>query len=303
MKAVVIHDYGPAEFLRYEDYPDPLPRSGEVLVKVAAAGINSVDALERTGATKDWRPLRFPAILGWDVSGTVVTLGDGVTNLAVGDKVCAWAYHTYAELCAANADLFAKVPDGMDLVDAAAYPLVTLTGSQLISIGSGIKAGDTVLVSGAAGSVGRSAVYMAKQLGASKVVAGVRRVQLSQAASIRADEIVALDDQQAFVALPRFDIVANAVRGQAAMMLMDKVREGGVFASVTGPPDNAEDHPSVTVKAFVSKQDAAMLRSLLGVIREGGLHIPIDRRIPLRNAASAHDLVERGTAGKVLLLP
>ena len=303
MKAAVIHEYGPARLLRYEDYPDPIARSGEVVVKVAAAGVNPVDAIERTGGTKDWRPLQFPAVLGWDLSGTVVKLGDGVTNLAVGDKVCAWAYHTYAELCAAAANLFAKVPEGIDLLDAAAYPLVALTGSQLISAVSGIKPGDRVLVSGAAGSVARSAVYMAKKLGASKVVAGVRKRQLSQAASIGADETVAFDDDQAFARLPQFDIVANTVQGTTAAMLMGKVRTGGLFASVTGPPDNAKDYPSVVVKAFVSKQDAAMLGRLLDAIASGALRLSIDRRVALREAASAHEMMQRGGIGKVLLVP
>jgi len=303
VKAAVIHEYGPARLLRYEDYPDPIARSGEVVVKVAAAGVNPVDAIERTGGTKDWRPLQFPAVLGWDLSGTVVKLGDGVTNLAVGDKVCAWAYHTYAELCAAAANLFAKVPEGIDLLDAAAYPLVALTGSQLISAVSGIKPGDRVLVSGAAGSVARSAVYMAKKLGASKVVAGVRKRQLSQAASIGADETVAFDDDQAFARLPQFDIVANTVQGTTAAMLMGKVRTGGLFASVTGPPDNAKDYPSVVVKAFVSKQDAAMLGRLLDAIASGALRLSIDRRVALREAASAHEMMQRGGIGKVLLVP
>lgn len=303
MKAAVIHEYGPARLLRYEDYPDPIARSGEVVVKVAAAGVNPVDAIERTGGTKDWRPLQFPAVLGWDLSGTVVKLGDGVTNLAVGDKVCAWAYHTYAELCAAAANLFAKVPEGIDLLDAAAYPLVALTGSQLISAVSGIKPGDRVLVSGAAGSVARSAVYMAKKLGASKVVAGVRKRQLSQAASIGADETVAFDDDQAFARLPQFDIVANTVQGTTAAMLMGKVRTGGLFASVTGPPDNAKDYPSVVVKAFVSKQDAAMLGRLLDAIASGALRLSIDRRVALREAASAHEMVEKGGIGKIVLVP
>ena len=303
MKAAVIHEYGPARLLRYEDYPDPIARSGEVVVKVAAAGVNPVDAIERTGGTKDWRPLQFPAVLGWDLSGTVVKLGDGVTNLAVGDKVCAWAYHTHAELCAAAANLFAKVPEGIDLLDAAAYPLVALTGSQLISAVSGIKPGDRVLVSGAAGSVARSAVYMAKKLGASKVVAGVRKRQLSQAASIGADETVAFDDDQAFARLPQFDIVANTVQGTTAAMLMGKVRTGGLFASVTGPPDNAKDYPSVVVKAFVSKQDAAMLGRLLDAIASGALRLSIDRRVALREAASAHEMVEKGGTGKIVLVP
>ena len=203
----------------------------------------------------------------------------------------------------AAANLFAKVPEGIDLLDAAAYPLVALTGSQLISAVSGIKPGDRVLVSGAAGSVARSAVYMAKKLGASKVVAGVRKRQLSQAASIGADETVAFDDDQAFARLPQFDIVANTVQGTTAAMLMGKVRTGGLFASVTGPPDNAKDYPSVVVKAFVSKQDAAMLGRLLDAIASGALRLSIDRRVALREAASAHEMVEKGGIGKIVLVP
>jgi NADPH:quinone reductase-like Zn-dependent oxidoreductase len=118
------------EVLKYEDMPDPVPGPGEVL-KVAAASINPIDLIERSGVT-DWHH-DFPVILGWDVSGTIVKLGDGVSGLALGEKVAAWAYHTYAELVAAKAELFARVPDGLDLTDVSALPLVTVTGSQLIS--------------------------------------------------------------------------------------------------------------------------------------------------------------------------
>ena len=302
MKATVIHRYGGPEEFTYEDVPDPVAGPGEVLVKVAAAGINPVDMQERTGATKDWRPLQFPAVLGWDVSGTVVKLGDGVRGLAVGDTVCAWAYHTYAELCADKADLFAKIPEGLDVVDAAALPLVALTGSQLVSSASGVKSGDTVIVSGAAGGVGRSAVYMAKKMGAT-VVAGVLKRQLGRANGIGADRLVALDDAAAFAELPRVDIVANAVRGETASKLMSKLKDGGTFASVTGEPGNVSDYPAVRVVSFVSAQDVVMLRSLLEAVRDKQLTIPIDRRIPLREAGAGHAAVERGGIGKVLLLP
>ena len=82
------------EVLRYEDCPDPVLQPGEVLVRVAAAGVNPVDALERSGQTKDWRPVRFPGVLGWDLSGTVEKLGAGVEGFSMGDQVLAWAYHT-----------------------------------------------------------------------------------------------------------------------------------------------------------------------------------------------------------------
>jgi NADPH:quinone reductase-like Zn-dependent oxidoreductase len=303
MKAAVIHQYGGPDVLKYEDAPDPSPGDGEVLIKVAAAGLNPVDQHEHTGATKDWRPLAFPAVIGWDVSGTVIRLGKDVAGLALGDRVCAWAYHTFAELCAAKAELFAAVPAAMDLIDAAAYPLSTTTGAQLVANASGIQPGNTVIVSGAAGAVGRTAVYMAKKLGASHVIAGVRSDQLSQAGSIGAHETVALDDANAVAALPSVDIVANAVGGQTAEMLLTKVHDGGTFASVTGPPGNAGQYPAVNVKAFVSKQDAKLLRALLDAIATGELHIPIERRTPLRDAAAAEAAFERGSAGKVLLIP
>ena len=110
MKAAVIHEYGGPEVLRYEDYPDPVLQSGEVLVRVAAAGVNPVDALERSGETKAWRPVQFPGVLGWDLSGTVEKLETGAEGFSVGDQVLAWAYHTYAELCAVKAGLLARFP-------------------------------------------------------------------------------------------------------------------------------------------------------------------------------------------------
>jgi len=155
MKAVVMHEYGGPDVLKYEDVPDPVPGKGEVLIRIAAASINPVDLWQRAGATKASLRVEFPAIIGWDVSGTVIGLGPEVHEFAVGDHVFAWAFHTYAELCAVKASVLARIPDGVDLIEAAALPLV-VTGSQLISVASGVKAGQTVLVSGAVGGVGRA---------------------------------------------------------------------------------------------------------------------------------------------------
>ena len=95
------------------------------------------------------------------MAGTVVKIGPGVEGFSVGDQVFAMADNTYAELCVVNAAVLAKVPKGLDLIQAAALPLVTVTGNQLLSA-TGIKAGQTVLVVGAVGNVGRSAVFTAK---------------------------------------------------------------------------------------------------------------------------------------------
>jgi NADPH:quinone reductase-like Zn-dependent oxidoreductase len=294
--------YGGPEVMTYQDMPDPKPGAGEVLVKVAGIGINPEDMLERNGDLKDRWPLHFPAIIGLDVSGTVVATGDGVTDLKVGDGVCAWSYHTYAELVADKATLFAKVPETMDLVEAAAIPLVGVTGSQLISVASGLQSGQTVLVAGAAGAVGRSAVYMAKASGA-RVIAGVRRFQLDQADSIGADETIALDDPVAFAAIPQVDIVANTLRGKTATDLLAKVKDGGTFASVTGEPDGTKDYPKVRVVPFRSKQDRAGIAFIANAVNAGKMTIPIGRREELKNAGDAQAAFTKGGIGKVLLVP
>src|SRR5579862_4193433 len=299
MKASVIYEYGGPEVLRYEDYPNPVCQSGDVLVRVAAAGVNPVDALERSGGTKEWRPVQFPGVLGWDLSGTVEKLGSGVEGFSIGDQVLAWAYHSYAELCVVKAGLLAKVPKGINLVDAAALPLVTMTGSQLIYVAADVKPGQTVLVSGAAGSVGRSAVFAAKDRGAS-VTAGVLSKQLDGVNDLGADRMVALDDPAAFADLKKVDVVANTVRGKTAEDLMGKVKDGGIFASVTGAPANAAGYPQVRAVAFVSRQDTKNLEYMVEAVKAGKLTIPIGSRVPLRNAAESHAAFAKGGAGKIL---
>jgi len=301
MKASVVSAYGGPEVMKYQDMPDPELGVGGVLIKVAGIGINPEDILERNGVVKGWQ-LQFPAIIGLDVAGTVVATGDGVTDLKVGDRVCGWSYHTYAELVADKATLFAKVPETMDLVEAAAIPLVGVTGSQLISVASGLQSGQTVLVSGAAGAVGRCAVYMAKLSGA-RVIAGVQRFQLDQAESIGADETIALDDPAAFATIPQVDIVANTLRGKAATDLLAKVKDGGTFASVTGEPDGAKDYPKVRVVPFRSKQDRAGIAFVADAVNSGKLTIPIGRRDELKNAGAAQATFTKGGIGKVLLIP
>jgi NADPH:quinone reductase-like Zn-dependent oxidoreductase len=301
MKAIVMHEYGGPEVLQYADYPDPVPSEGEVLIRVAAASINPVDLLQRSGGTKAYLPVEFPGIIGWDLSGTVLKLGEGVKDFSVGDKVFAWAFHTYAELCVVKAEILAKIPDGIDLVEAAALPLVTMTGSELISVASGVKSGQTILVSGAVGGVARAAVCTAKDKGAI-VIAGVLKKQLQQAKDLGADQIVALDDEKAFKALPAVDVVANTVRGKTAEQLLGKVKEGGTFASVTGVPDNAKDYPSIHCVAFVSKQDPKTLLYMANAVKDGKLKIPIAQKLPLKNAWEGHTMVEKGAGGKVLLV-
>src|ERR1700738_1314289 len=116
MKAVVLHEYGGPDKLKYEDVPDPVAKEGQVLVRVAAASINPIDFKLRSGAMKTFFPLELPTILGRDLSGTVRELGPGVPQFKPGDKVMAVASHAYAELDAVPAKDLALVPDKLDLV-------------------------------------------------------------------------------------------------------------------------------------------------------------------------------------------
>ena len=201
MKAVVVYQYGGPEVLKFEEYPDPVAGPGEVLVRVAATSVNPVDYKRRAGLTQDFYPLKFPGLIGVDISGTVVEIGPGAEGFSVGDEVFAMADNTYAELCAVKAAVLAKVPKGLDLIQAAALPLVTTTGNQLL-LATGVNAGQTVLVVGAAGNVGRSAAFTANARGAT-VIAGVFKRQIDDAKTVGADQVVATDDDTTIASAAR----------------------------------------------------------------------------------------------------
>jgi NADPH:quinone reductase-like Zn-dependent oxidoreductase len=300
MKAVVVHKYGGPEVLKFEDYPDPVPGAGEVLVRVAAASVNPLDYKRRAGLTDDYYPIHFPGLIGVDVAGTVVKIGPEVEGFSVGDQVFSMADNTYAELCVVSAAILAKVPKGLDLIQAAALPLVTITGNQLLSA-TGIKAGQTVLVAGAVGNVGRSAVFTAKERGAT-VIAGVLKRQVDEARTAGADQAVATDDGTAIANLPPLDAVADTVDGRTAEKLIAKVKPGGVFATVLRAPQNAAKYPDVKVAPVFSKFDRKTLEFMAEAVRDGKLVIPISETLPLRQAAEAQAAAEKGAAGKILLV-
>jgi NADPH:quinone reductase-like Zn-dependent oxidoreductase len=302
MKAIIVSQYGGPEVMKFTDCPDPSPGRGEVLVRVAATSVNPIDIKRRSGEARDYSPISFPGILGVDVAGTVVSCGPDVKGFSPGDRVFAMADHTYAELCVVKAEGLAKIPSGLDLVDAAALPLATTTGYQLVADGTHIQRGQSVLVTGALGNVGRSAVFAAKSQGA-KVIAGVRKKQLEQAAALGADGVVAVDDEQAIASMQELDAVADTINGSTAESLIAKVRAGGVFASVLGPPQNSANYPSVKVVFVWSHADAKVLLQMAQAVLEGRLAIPIAAKKPLRDAAEAQELVAKGISGKVLLLP
>src|ERR1700722_15681760 len=300
MKAIVVHEYGGPEVLKFEEYPDPVPGPGEVLVRVAASSVNPIDYKRRAGLTKTFYPLQFPALIGVDLAGTVLKIGPQVEGFSIGDQVFAMADNTYAQLCVVKAAVLAKVPKGLDLIQAAALPLVTVTGNQLLAA-TEIKAGQTVIVVGAVGNVGRSGVFTAKERGAT-VIAGVLKRQMDQAKTVGADQVVATDDDTAIANLPPLDAVADTVGGKTAEKLIAKIKQGGVFASVLKAPQNAAQYPSVKAVFVFSKFDRKTLEFMAAAVRDGKLVIPIGRKLPLSEAAEAQALAEKGGVGKILLV-
>jgi NADPH:quinone reductase-like Zn-dependent oxidoreductase len=179
--------------------------------------------------------------------------------------------------------------------------LVTTTGNQLLAA-TGIKAGQTVMVIGAVGNVGRSAVFTAKERGAT-VIAGVLRRQMDEAKTVGANQVVATDDDTAIANLPPLDAVADTVGERTAEKLIAKVKPGGVFASVAGAPQNAAKYPSVKVAPVFSKFDRKTLQFMAEAVRDGKLVIPISQKLPLSEAAKAQAAAEKGGIGKILLVP
>jgi NADPH:quinone reductase-like Zn-dependent oxidoreductase len=303
MKAVRIHEYGGPETLRYEtDVPEPTLGADAVLIEAVATSVNPIDWKIRSGARQKDFPLNLPAILGKDVSGIVRAVGSNIRHFKPGDRVLGTADATYAQFVSVAGAQLTHLPDGLDLIDAAAIPLVSLTGDQLVRLATRVVSGQTILVSGALGSVGRAAVHTAKKLGA-RVIAGVRARQLAEVAELGVIRAVAIDDDAAIANLEAMDGVADTVGGETAAKLFGKIRNGGRFgyASVF-PPEASATNPTVEVTRVFARPDASKVREFADDIRDGTFSLPISRRMPLRDAAAAHTLMQNGGAGKIVLL-
>jgi NADPH:quinone reductase-like Zn-dependent oxidoreductase len=303
MKAVVLHEYGGPEKLKFEDsVPDPQVSGGTVLIGAAAASVNPIDWKLRSGMRRKDFSLSFPAILGRDVSGVVQAVGTSVKHFKPGDRVLALSHATYAQLVAVDDSDVTHLPDGVDLTDAAAIPLISLTGDQLVRLATNVKKGQVVLITGALGGVGRAAVHAAKKIGA-QVIAGVRRKQLDDARSLGVWDVLAIDDDKAVEKFRLVDAIADTVGGDVAAKLIAKVKQGGSFGYASVLPESAAaQNPTVKITRVSTQPDPSKVREFADDVRDGKFVLPIGRRMPLRDAAEAHVLGERGGVGKILLL-
>jgi NADPH:quinone reductase-like Zn-dependent oxidoreductase len=301
MKAVLLHAYGTVDQLVNEDVPIPVAAAGQVLVKLTSTSINPIDYKIRRGDMKDIMPLKLPTILGYDLAGQIVALGEGVTDIELDTLVMGVTDSTYAEYVVCKAEILAMMPEGLNPSDAGAFPLVLQTGAQLMEKGIGPKSGQRLLVTGALGSVGRTAVHVAKQRGA-YVIAGVRASQRIAAAELKVDQIVAIDDPQEIAGLKELDAVADTIGRDVIDRLLPRIKKNGILATVVGKPKSA-DGRSLQVNEVYSEPDAKRLQQLAAEVARGALTIPISKRLKLADIRQAQELAEKGASGKVVVTP
>lgn len=299
MKAAIIHRTGTASELQVAEISKPQAGPEEIRVKVAAAAVNPVDVKTRSGFLN--LDLSFPAVLGWDVAGTVDEIGPHVSQFRKGDRVMGMVAQpvrgqgTYAEYVSAPAQLFAPIPPGLSMQQAAAAPLAVLTAAQTLSkLNLPNKA--HILVTGAAGAVGRVALQWLLQAG-HRVVGLARPHDTEDLTSLGADAVY---DSTNGVADMSFDAVVDTA-GIAATIV--SVRDNGQFISIA---DNTQPHPErgiVPMKSYV-QENGRQLAKIAKQMEQETISIPIGATYPLSRAADAHNDFERGgLRGKVLLIP
>jgi len=299
MRAAVLTRYGDVDGLELRDVPEPRVGPGKLKVRVAASSLNAIDWKLRSGALRAWMPLELPAILGFDAAGEVVELGPGVSGVRVGDRVLGQIRHGQAEFALATPEQIAKVPPTLSLIEAASIPVVALTGTQLLEEAVAPAPGDVVLITGALGAVGRYAVHAARRRKV-RIIAGVRKRQVGEAASLGAERIVALDEPGALAGLPQLQGIADTVGGETVVALLAKLASGGKLGSVVGEPPGARDR-GIQVRSMQTHPDPPRLAQLAEELASGEVVVPIAGRFPLEQVREAFRVAERGAGGKVLL--
>jgi zinc-binding alcohol dehydrogenase/oxidoreductase len=324
MKAIRIHEDGGPEVLRYEDVPDPIPRAGEVLIRLRAAALNHLDLWVRQG-----RPsVPKPRILGADGAGVVEALGDGGDAFARGDhvvinpglahgrRIVVLGEHTdgtHAELVVVPAESVYPLADGLTFEEAAAFPLVFLTAYRMLATKARVKEGEWVLVWGAGGGVGTAAVTIARALGARTIAVSSSDAKLERLRELGADATLSHGAQDVAAEVRELtgggaDVVIEHVGEATWQASLQAARPAGrivVCGATSGPNPPASLHriwwKELTVygSTMGTKEDFERAYEL---VRSGRARPVVDRVFPLSEARAAHEHLERGDQlGKVVL--
>ena len=308
MKAVQFSEVGGPEVLQYGETEQPVPAAGQVRLRVAASAYNAADGGMRAGFLPI--PIELPHVPGYDVSGTVDAIGEGVTGVAVGDAVIGFLPMERnggaAEYVIAPADAVVAAPTRIPLADAAALPSVALTAWQALFDDGKLQAGQRVLIVGAGGVVGKYAIQLAKRAGVHVIAtASPRSIDAVRAAG--ADEVIDHTDTDLLQAVDgQVDVLLNLapIDPEQFAAYVAIVRDGGAVVSTTAfmatPGDEGRGVRAVTVFVLPNRERLAELVSLVDA---GELTVEVTRRIPLSELPALHAEAATGrVAGKVVVL-
>jgi NADPH:quinone reductase-like Zn-dependent oxidoreductase len=295
MQAVVIHETGDPDVLRYEEADRPEPGDGEVLIRVHAASVNPADWKSRRGGGS------LPRVLGIDVSGTVET--SRADGFAEGDQVFGFsASGGYAEYSTASAAGIARKPEGVSHEQAAAIPVAGGTAWQALFDRGGLDNGQTALVAGAAGGVGHFAVQFARVTGARAIGIGSTRNR-DFVLGLGADEYVDYTQQEVGEAVSGADVALDAVGGDVTESLLPAVREGAILVTIAGPPpEEAARERGVRAELLINSPNPEQLARIGELVASGDVRVEIAETLPLSDVKRAHELSEAGhVRGKLVL--
>ncbi|MFG6443931.1 NADP-dependent oxidoreductase [Microbacterium sp. P07] len=309
MKAVQFHQTGGPEVLQYGDIAQPVPAAGEVRVRVAASAFNAADNGMRAGFLPI--PIQLPHVPGYDVSGTIDAVGEGVDGHEIGDAVIGFLPMERdggaAEYVVAPADAVVAAPKTIPLADAAALPSVALTAWQALFDEGRLESGQRVLIVGAGGVVGKYAIQLAKRAGLHVIAtASPRSIDAVRAAG--ADEIIDHTDTDLLRAVDgQVDVLLNLapIEPEQFTEYVAAVRDGGAVVSTTAfmatPGDDGRGVRAATV--FV-RPNRERLEQLVSLVDDGTLTVEVTRRIPLTELQALHAEATAGrVVGKVIVLP
>ena len=304
MKAVFIERHGGPEELKYGDLPDPVAKPGEVVVDIHAASINGVDWRVRTGDA--YRQTKFPYVMGRDFSGVVGAVGEGVSDLKVGDPVfgvCDVGQEgTYAEKIAVKSAIIAKKPAAISHVDAAAMALVGLTALVAIDDTIKLKKGETILIQGGAGGVAAFAIQLAKHIGA-RVIATASAANHAYVRGLGADEVIDYNTQDFTKAVSGCDAVFDTVGGDVTQRSFAVLKPGGRAAFIASGPQPPKPQRSdvQSLRPNVGR-DRPHLERIVALVQAGAVRPPEVTLFPLARAAEAQKMSQsRHFRGKLVL--
>ncbi|WGR75158.1 MULTISPECIES: NADP-dependent oxidoreductase [unclassified Bradyrhizobium] len=294
MLAWRVHEFGPPEVMKLERIARPEAALGQVLIRVHAAGVGPWDGWIRAG--KSALPQPLPLTLGSDLSGTVVALGSDVSGLAVGDQVFGVTntqfLGAYAEYAVASAGMLAKKPRSLSYAEAASVPVVAVTAWQGLFDHARLEAGQTVVIHGAAGSVGAYAVQLARRARL-RSVATVGAKDVDYVRSLGADKVLDYHTQRFEDEVKDADAVFDLVGGETQLRSFGVLRRGGKLISAVSQPDQhrAKDH-GVTAAFFLVEVTTARLCTIAELIDRGELKARVGAVLPLTSARDVHMMLE-----------